>query len=68
MYLRTEDLVKGHVSEVEKDPVGDGYTGLGGCGNARDRAGKCIRHDVRRNWYEHKAACDSDINARWRCR
>jgi hypothetical protein len=64
-------LAEGHVFEVEEGPVGDGCADRGSCGgDARDRAGKCIRHDIRRSWYDHKDACVtvySDMNARWRC-
>jgi hypothetical protein len=53
MIVRAE----GHVSEVEGGPVGNSNADRGGCGgDARGRAGKHIRHDVRRAWYEHKDA------------
>ncbi len=57
LYLGTEDLAEGHVSEVKGGPVGNSNADRGGCGgDARGRAGKHIRHDVRRAWYEHKDA------------
>ncbi len=63
MIVRAE----GHVSEVKWGPVGDGCADRGSCGcDARDRAGKCIRHDVRRAWHEHKDAWVL-MYARWRC-
>ncbi len=64
MIVRAE----GHVSEVQGGPVGDGCADRGGCGgDARDRAGKCIRHDVPGTNTRMLGYIYSDMNARWRC-
>jgi hypothetical protein len=52
LYLRTEDLMEGHVLQVERGSVGDGCAAQGGLADSTFEAGKGICHDVKRTWYK----------------